>query len=130
MELASMLADEPFSDHPQNPKRKYFHRRPTESGSLRRLNSRKREQEGKMATKLSVTTGARRSSLRPLAITAMLVAGFAITASGASAAQTPGSWTVRPGKTLEVTQMTLLAHDLDTAEVGRSGQARRLRSPR
>jgi hypothetical protein len=55
--------------------------------------------------------------LRPLAITAMLVAGFAITASGASAAKTPGIWTVGPGKTLEVEFMTLQAHDLDTAYV-------------
>ena len=39
-----------------------------------------------MGTKLSVTTGARRLSLRSLAITALLVAGFAIAASGASAA--------------------------------------------
>jgi hypothetical protein len=56
--------------------------------------------------------------LRPLAITAMLVVVFAITASGASAAKTtPGIWTVGPGKTLELRQMTILAHDLDTAYV-------------
>jgi hypothetical protein len=65
-----------------------------------------------------VTAGARRLSLRPLAITAMLVAGFAITASGASAAKKlDGSWTVGPGETLEVANMTLQAHDLDTAYV-------------
>jgi hypothetical protein len=68
-----------------------------------------------MGTKLSVTARARRLLLRPLAITAMLVAGFAITASGASAAKTPGSWTVGPGKTLELEFMMLQAHDLDTA---------------
>jgi hypothetical protein len=56
-------------------------------------------------------------SLRSLAIMAMLVAGLAITASGASAAKTPGSWTVGPGKTLRVDQMILSAHDLDTVYV-------------
>lgn len=70
-----------------------------------------------MGTKLSVTAGARRLSLRSLAITAMLVAGFAITASGASAAQTPGIWTLRPGQTLELANMIISAHDLDTAYV-------------
>ena len=72
-----------------------------------------------MATKLSVTTGARRLSLRSLAITAMLVAGFAITASGASAAMeaTEGIWTVRPGRTLELANMMILTNDTDTAYV-------------
>jgi hypothetical protein len=71
-----------------------------------------------MGTKLSVTTGARRLLLRSLAITAMLVVVFAITASGASAGKTtPGIWTVGPGKTLGVVEMRILAHDLDTAYV-------------
>jgi hypothetical protein len=64
-------------------------------------------------------------TLRPLAITAMLVAGFAITASGASAANigTSGVWSVRPGTTLQLTGMAIIASippgsqffDLDTA---------------
>jgi hypothetical protein len=62
---------------------------------------------GKMGTKLPVTTGARRLSLRPLAITAMLVAGLAITASGAPAKK--GVWTVRPGHTLHLTNMAIEA---------------------
>lgn len=72
-----------------------------------------------METKLSVTTGARRLSLRSLAITAMLVAGFAITASGASAAMeaTEGMWTVRPGRTLELANMSIRSPDTDTAYV-------------
>jgi len=77
-----------------------------------------------METKRSVTTGGKRLLLRPLAITAMLVAGFAITASGASAAQTPGSWTVRPGHTLHLTDLIIGARsepggpfDIDTVYI-------------
>jgi hypothetical protein len=64
-------------------------------------------------------------SLRLLAITAALVAGFAITAAGASATPigTSGVWTVRPGYTLQLTGMAIIAaspplsqnFDLDTA---------------
>jgi hypothetical protein len=60
-----------------------------------------------MGTKRSATTGARSSSLRALAITAMLVTGLAITASGASAKK--GVWTVRPGHTLHLTNMAIEA---------------------
>jgi hypothetical protein len=77
-----------------------------------------------MGTKLSVKTGARSLSLRLLAITAALVAGFAITASGASAATTPGSWTVRPGQSLLLTDLIISARsvvngpfDIDTAYI-------------
>jgi hypothetical protein len=59
-----------------------------------------------METKLSVTTGRRRLSLGALAITAMLVAGLAIPASGASKTSTVkkyGVWTVPPGHTLHLT---------------------------
>jgi hypothetical protein len=47
--------------------------------------------------------------LRGLAITAMLVAGLAITASGASAAKKYGVWTVQPGHTLHLTNMFIEA---------------------
>jgi hypothetical protein len=69
-----------------------------------------------MGTKLSISTRGRRWSLRALTITAMLVAGLAITASGASAAKRYGVWTVRPGWTLDV-GMVMHAHDLDTAYI-------------
>jgi hypothetical protein len=62
-----------------------------------------------MGTKLSVTTGRRRLSLGALAITAMLVAGLAITASGASAVKKYGVWTVQPGHTLHLTNMFIEA---------------------
>jgi hypothetical protein len=60
-----------------------------------------------MGTKLSVTTAARRLPLRGLAITAILVAGLAITASGAAAKK--GVWRVRPGHTLHLTNMAIEA---------------------
>jgi hypothetical protein len=63
-------------------------------------------------------------SLRSLAITGALVAGFAITASGASAATTPGSWTVRPGRSLLLTDLIIGARsavngpfDIDTVYI-------------
>jgi hypothetical protein len=62
-----------------------------------------------MGTKRSAATGGRRWSLRALAITAMLVAGSAITAPGASAAKKYGVWTVRPGHTLHLTNMAIEA---------------------
>jgi hypothetical protein len=62
-----------------------------------------------MGTKLSVIAGGTRLSLRALAITAMLVAGLAITASGASAAKKYGVWTVQPGHTLHLTNMFIEA---------------------
>jgi hypothetical protein len=67
-------------------------------------------------------------SLGAVAITAMLVAGFAFTAPGASAADTHGVWTVRPGFTLHLIYPTIEASqyaggpwDDDTAYVDVDG---------
>jgi hypothetical protein len=65
-----------------------------------------------MGKKPSVTTGARRLSLRALAITGMLVAASATTGS---AAPSRGVWKLRGGQTLNLTNMTIDAGDLDNA---------------
>jgi hypothetical protein len=71
-----------------------------------------------MERKLSVATGAKRLSLAALAITPMLLVASAIAASVALAAAPPkGAWTLRPGKTLNLTNMTISAGDLDVAYI-------------
>jgi hypothetical protein len=66
-----------------------------------------------MGPELSVRAEARRVLLRALPIAALLIAVFAIAASGASAGK--GVWKVGPGKTLMLSNMTIGACDSDIA---------------
>lgn len=71
-----------------------------------------------MTKKLSPATGMKDATLRALALVAMLVLASAIAASTASAAKPQdGEWTVRPGKTLQLTNMTINGCDTDTAYI-------------
>jgi hypothetical protein len=68
-----------------------------------------------MGKKLSVTTEARRLSLRALATTGMLVAASAIIPSAAFARS--GVWRVGPGQTIQFTNMDINAGDFDEAVI-------------
>ena len=71
-----------------------------------------------MVEKLSPASGAKGARVRALALVAMLVIASAIAASTASAAKPQeGQWTVRPGKSLQLTNMTINGCDTDTGYI-------------
>ena len=71
-----------------------------------------------MVKKLSPAAAAKCAGVRALAVVGMLVIASAIAASTASAAKPQGGeWTVRPGKSLQLTNMTINGCDTDTGYI-------------
>ena len=70
-----------------------------------------------MRKKLLAATGSSPVMLRVFALVALLLALSAFAASAASAARPYGEWKVRPGKTLQLTNMYISGCDTDTAYI-------------